>query len=201
MATTRIRGRYRGQLKNSMRALFIAGCAALTVTACSNEPSSTDAKPTPTKSASEKPSPTASADPQAAAKKEVLATYSKFWAAQTKAYSQASISGTDLKKYATADALSRAEGDVASLKKSGVVVKGKPQIHPKVTALAVDKKVPAATITDCVDISQWKQIDAKTGKEEPLGKANLRRDVAVVSAEKWGDQWMILKIDPQARKC
>ena len=55
--------------------------------------------------------------PQAAGKKQVLAAYSSFWTEQTKAYAQASVTGTDLKKYANADALSRAEGDIANLKK------------------------------------------------------------------------------------
>ncbi|SHN30914.1 hypothetical protein [Streptomyces yunnanensis] len=184
--------------KNITLALFLAGSAALSLTACSGSGDhKTDSEPTPSRHTT---SPSASTDPQAEAKQEVLGTYREFWAAQTKAYAQANVSGTDLKKYATADALSRAEGDILSLQRAGVVTEGQPKSSPQVTALALQKKVPAATITDCLDISGWRQVEKKTGKDVPRNNA-LTRYVTVVSAEKWGKQWMILKVDPQQRSC
>ena len=87
-------------------------------------------------------------------------------------------------------------------RRSGVVGKGKPKSDdPKVTALSLDKKVPAATITDCLDISGWKRVDQKTGKEVAPPKDALSRYVTVVSAERWGNQWTILKVDSKPQKC
>ncbi|MFJ9855323.1 hypothetical protein [Streptomyces sp. NPDC101150] len=181
--------------------LFIAGCAALTVTACSNGSTGTDAKPAPTKSASEKPSPTASADPQAAAKKAVLGAYDHFWDEQAKAYSQGTEKGTDLEKYASTEALARAMGDLASLHGSGNVTSGKPTHAAKVTALGLEKKLPDATITDCMDVSKWRTVNKKTGKALAAPKGKLTRYVSIVSAQKWGKQWMITKVEPQHRSC
>ncbi|MCB5910388.1 hypothetical protein [Streptomyces pinistramenti] len=197
MRTTRTRT----SIRNRVCALFIVGGIVLTATSCSSTSAGTGVKPTPTKTTGSKPSPVESLDPQAAGKQEVLDSYSKFWTEQAKAYAHASVVGTDLKKYATADALSRAEGDIASLKRLGVVTEGKPESSAKVTSITLEKKVPQATITDCLDISHWKQVEKKTGKEVARGKQALGRYITVVSAEKWGKQWMILKVDTQQLSC
>ncbi|MEV7381915.1 hypothetical protein [Streptomyces lydicus] len=200
MRTAQSRDRYRRPLKNSMLALFTAGCATLAVTSCSGGSGGTEAKPSATK-ASEKPSPTASADPQAAAKKELLGAYDHFWGEQVKAYSKGTEKGTDLEKYASTEALARALGDLASLHGSGNVTSGKPTHDAKVTALGLTKKLPDATITDCMDVSKWRTVNKKTGKALATPKGKLTRYVSIVSAQKWGKQWMITKVEPQHRSC
>ncbi|WP_207309511.1 hypothetical protein [Streptomyces kasugaensis] len=189
-------------MKNSVSAMFLIGATALAVTACSGGPQPGDAAATnsPSAPAGKDASPTASADPQAAAKKEVLATYSRFWTEQVKAYAQASDKGTDLEKYATTEALSRALGDLQSLRAADKTLHGTPTHDAKVTALGMDKKIPNATITDCLDVSSWKTVTA-AGKEVPSPEGVLKRYVTAVSAEKWGNTWMITKVDQQRRSC
>lgn len=199
MRTARSRDRYRRPLKNSMLALFTASCATLAVTSCSGGSGSTEAKPSAAK-VSEKPSPTASADPQAAAKKELLATYSKFWAEQVKAYAKASDKGTDLEKYATTEALARSLSDLQNLNAADKALRGTPKHDAKVTAMGLDKKLPDAEITDCLDVSEWKTVN-KAGKTLPSAKGVLKRYVTTASAEKWGNKWMITKVEQQRRSC
>ncbi|MFG2894907.1 hypothetical protein [Streptomyces sp. NPDC048248] len=199
MRKTRIRDSYGRQRKNSAVALFLASCAALTVTSCSGGGSSeAGAKPT---DASTKPAPSKSVDPEAATKQEVLARYNKYWAEQVKAFSKGSEKGTDLQKYATLDALGRARADLLNMKAAGNAMKGSPKHDAKVTALGLSKKTPDATITDCLDIRSWQTINRKTGKVLKLSHGNLTRYVTVVSAEKWPNGWMITKAEPKGQKC
>ncbi|MFE3770893.1 hypothetical protein [Streptomyces sp. NPDC059122] len=181
--------------------LFVVGCAALTVTSCSGGSSGTDAKSTPTASASTDPAPAKSSDPESTAKQEVLAVYTNYWAEQVKAYAQGSEKGTNLQKYATLDALGRSRTDLLNLSGAGNAMKGAPKHDAKVTALGLDKKTPDATITDCLDIGPWQTVDRKTGKVLTLSHGNLTRYITVVSAEKWPNGWMITKVEPKGRKC
>jgi hypothetical protein len=206
MRITGIRKRRQlGMYTNSAAGLFCACCVALTVSACGvseGKHTETDAKPAPSKSAaSSAPSSSASADPQAAVKKAVLETYDAFWSEQVKAYSKGSEKGTQLEKYATTDALARARTDLMNMKAAGNVTTGKPEHDAKVTALGEKKKVPDATITDCLDIRDWATVSHKTGKKQSLSQGNLTRYVTVVSAEKWDQRWMITKVEPKGRKC
>jgi hypothetical protein len=183
-------------------ALFLAGCAAVSLTACGGpeKPSTGDAKSTASPSADATPSAEPSADPEAHEKKAVLAAYSSMWHEQTKAYAKASGKGTDLEKYATAEALSRALGDLQSLKAAGKVLQGEPTHKSKVTSIDLDKKLPDAKITDCLDVSKWKTVTT-AGKTVPPTKGVLKRYITVVSAEKWGKRWMMTKVEPQRRPC
>ncbi|WP_234392277.1 hypothetical protein [Streptomyces sp. WM6378] len=170
-------------------------CASMALSACSKD-STADAKPTTTSSASSA-APTAaspSADPQSAEKNAVLAAYTGFWAEQVKAYAKADTKGTELKKYATLDALGQIDIDVARMQKAGTVAQGQPTHDSKVTALDASKKTPDATITDCLDISNWKETKAKTGQVIPFPSNQPTRYQTSASAEKWGNQWLITKV-------
>lgn len=180
---------------------------ALSISSCSSSDGKPDAKSSSgSASASTTPAPSQSQsstsdDPQAADKRDVLEAYGHYWEEQVKAYSKASIEGTKLTKYATADALGRAESDLMSLDKAGIVAKGKPVSDAEVAGINMDRKVPQATITDCLDVSKWTRVDRKTGKTVPPAKGQLKRYTTTVEAEKWGKQWMILKATPKARAC
>ncbi|MGY4963658.1 hypothetical protein [Streptomyces sp. 900105245] len=166
---------------------------AVTVAGCGGQ----DKKP----EASASPSATQSADPQAKAKAEVLAVYRNYWDAQVKAYAKASTVDTGLDKYAFDKALGKAESETVSLKLNGNVLKGEPKLAPEVTAVSLDESPKKATITDCVDVTNWKLVTAKTGEEVKLPKERLTRFVTTVSARTVGDKWMIVETQQQDRTC
>ncbi|MGR3938460.1 hypothetical protein [Streptomyces sp. BRA346] len=184
-------------------ALAALAGAALFVSGCGEDGQADDgAKPSGTAASSSAPesSPPA-ADPQQAAKKEVLGAYGHFWDEQVKAYAKADSTGTELTRYATGNALSRAESDLTSLKRAGNVLTGKPAHDAQVTDLDLERKVPSATLNDCLDVSDWKTKNRKTGKTVPAPKGQLKKYAAAVKAEKWGKQWKILDVKPQNNTC
>ncbi|MFJ4895583.1 hypothetical protein ACIP5U_37160 [Streptomyces sp. NPDC088788] len=158
----------------------------------------TPAAPSTTRASTVAPSPT---DPQAAEKKAVLSAYSSYWQEQVSAYKAGTVKGTRLKKYAVGAAVARVEGDLASMKDKGITADGRPSHDVRMTALATDKQVPSATLSDCLDISPWKFTYRKTGAAVPSPKTQLTQYRTIVKAEKWGNQWMILSATPQATKC
>ncbi len=184
-------------------AMTIAIGVALSVTSCSgDDKESEESKQSSTPASTpESSKPSAPSDPQAADKRDVLAAYRDYWSEQVKAYSKANIEVTDLDKYASADALGRARSDVLSLQKAGVVAKGAPVNHPEVTELDMDRKVPRATVTDCLDVSKWTRVKKKTGETVASPKGQLKKYTATINTEKWGKQWMILKVTPKPRSC
>ncbi|MFF3489491.1 hypothetical protein ACFYXC_40630 [Streptomyces sp. NPDC002701] len=182
-------------------ALLIAG-VLVTLTACGRgDHSGESAKsPTPT-SGTSAPAPSLSrADPQAQAKGSVLQAYDNFWAEQVKAYGQADIKGTDLKTYATKEALGRAMGDVLVMKEAGTATKGAPAHDAQVTSLALTGKTPKASVRDCLDISDWRTVKKKTGAVQPFPSNQPLRYVTTAKAEKWGTQWMITELTPDGKR-
>lgn len=111
------------------------------------------------------------------------------------------MAGTDLKTYAKGNALGMAQSDLKNLKTLGQVTQGKPLLAPKITSLDLQKKVPLAMITDCVDVSPWKVFNAKTKDEVALPKDRRTKYVSNVTAERWGKQWVILEVKPEDRAC
>ncbi|MFF7130495.1 hypothetical protein [Streptomyces sp. NPDC008240] len=177
--------------------------ALVSLSGCSGGDSSPQDKNRGKQTATAVPSTTqtTSPDPKAAAKQDLLSAYRHYWHEKALAYSKASMAGTELATYAKGDALGLAQSDLKNLKTMGQVLEGKPRIHPEVTSLNLQKKVPLAKITDCVDVSPWKLLDARTRSEVALPKDRRTEYVSKVTAEKWGKQWVILEIKPEDRAC
>jgi hypothetical protein len=176
-------------------------CAVLALSACSSSDNGDEAKASPpATSTPETPAPS-SAGPEAAAKTEVLTAYRHYWDEKAAAYAKASMTGTRLKTYAKGNALGLAQSDLQNLKTVGQVIKGKPRLDPEVTSLDLQKKVPLAKITDCIDVSTWKVVNTKTGSEVAQPKQRRTKYVSNVTAEQWGKQWVILEVKPEDRAC
>jgi len=111
------------------------------------------------------------------------------------------VDGTELNKYAVGTALASAEQDLKAMKSKGQIAKGKVTLSPKIQTMDLGRKVPSATMRDCVDITRWKLVDASTGKEIELPKERLTRYVSIVKAEKWGARWVILSASLENTKC
>ncbi|MFJ5035641.1 hypothetical protein ACIQB5_48360 [Streptomyces sp. NPDC088560] len=187
--------------RNRLISLMLAGCAALALSGCgsSSDGGGKGNAATPTTS-TPAPSPS-SADPQAAEKQAVLDAYGHYWKEQAEAYKSGTIEGTDLKKYAVGDALARVQSDLMTMKENGVIAAGAPRSDAIVTTLDLQSQPPKATLSDCLDISSWKRLYRKTGKEVPTPQGRINRYMTVVEAEKWGSQWKILSATPQQRAC
>ncbi|CAM5560889.1 hypothetical protein STENM36S_00027 [Streptomyces tendae] len=118
-----------------------------------------------------------------------------------KAYSQGDVDGTDVAKYAAAQALSATKRDLSELRSQGIVTTGEPAHDTSVDELKPDKKVPYAKLTDCLDSTGWKFVYAKSQKPVDMPTNRLVRYVTEVEAEKWGNQWKIVTVTPQQRTC
>ncbi|MFG2312949.1 hypothetical protein ACGFS9_30380 [Streptomyces sp. NPDC048566] len=123
------------------------------------------------------------------------------WAEQTKAYAKGDVKGTKLSTYAAALALSGTEDDLKDLRSKDIVTTGAPTHKATVTLLDMDKKVPHAKLTDCLDSTGWKFVYRKSGKRVEMPKDRLVRYVTKVEAEKWGKQWKIVDVTPQQHAC
>ncbi|MFI6658175.1 hypothetical protein ACIBL8_21930 [Streptomyces sp. NPDC050523] len=186
----------------NLAAASLTLCAAIVLSACGSSDGDSKASAQTSAPASSPTSLTASTDPDAAEKEAVLKAYDAFWTAQVKAYAQGDIKGTDLKKYATKDALGGVMGDVLVMKRAGTATTGTPKHRTKVTALALSGSTPTATVEDCLDISNWKTVKKKSGQVQPFPSNQPLRYITTAKAEKWGKQWMITKLTPEgSRAC
>lgn len=173
--------------------LLLAG-GLLGLTGCSDGSASSKPSPTPP-AASPSARPTVDTDSAA-----VIAVYTRSWKARTEAYSKASVTGTDVKKTTTLRALFDIETDLTTMRKAGQVTTGKPVIHPKVTKM-VPGKIRTATVTDCVDTTNWTLVDKASKKAVPLPTTRLIKYVSTATLEKWGKTWMVTKFTAQDQSC
>ncbi|MFI7008860.1 hypothetical protein [Streptomyces sp. NPDC050145] len=154
----------------------------------------------PVNESSSTPSPSET-DPNAAEKQAVLDTYDRLWDEQVKAYGQGSIKGTQMRKYTAGYALADTETDLETLQKKGIVAKGSPTHDVSVTGLKPDKKVPWASLTDCLDTSDWKYVYEKTGKPVDMPENRVSKYLTKVQAEKWGKTWKIVQLETSGTSC
>lgn len=123
----------------------------------------------------------------------VLRAYQGFWAAQVEALNSGQVTGSGLQTYATGAALSAVDSNSFRLTQAGLRMSGQPTRNPQVTAIsaiAAGSGVQTATIEDCLDVTGWHQVDAKTHQlRDPAQR--LTRYRAVVTARTVGGVWMI----------
>lgn len=158
-----------------------------TVSACTtSEP--TSQKPTSPPSSSSPAPPTATKEtPEEAAKKEAIAAYQAYWTELPKAFAVPAVEGTDLKRYAAAEAL------------NGRLMTGKPVLsNLTVTGTELEKKTPNASVSVCLDVSNWKFTDKKTGKPAPVASGAVSKYVITSLLERWDGSWKVLKYELHA---
>jgi hypothetical protein len=180
-------------------ALALLVAALATVSACTtSEPASQ--KPTTPPSSSSPTPPTATKEtPEEAAKKDAIAAYQAYWAELPKAFAVPAVEGTDLKRYAAAEALNKAEETVANLKSNGRLMTGKPVLsNTTVTDAELEKKTPNASVSACLDVSEWKITDKKTGKPAPVASTAVSKYVITSLLERWDGSWKVLKYELHA---
>lgn len=156
--------------------------AAVALAACTSS-GSTSPTPSPT-STTATVSATPTADPAA---EQVLTSYRAYWAARVEAQAKPTERlPKDLTRYGTGTAVSDVRATVLLFRQQGIELHGKPTLTPKVTAA----EEATATISDCVDSTNWKPVYAATGKSA-LAAGQPKRVVMSATATKTGDRWLI----------
>jgi hypothetical protein len=183
--------------------LLLAAGAVVTLASCGTDSSADDPRHTPPSPSPSSPtvSDSSSTRPSADPGDPIEAAYRKYWEEKVKAYAKASVQGTDLKKYAVAEAFTTAEMEVQALKTKGLVATGKPVLAPKVTSVDNNRKVPQGTLSDCTDVSDWTLVQQSSGADVTLPDDRLTKYVTKAVAEKWYGRWVIVKVTPEDRTC
>ncbi|MFG2440567.1 hypothetical protein [Streptomyces sp. NPDC048508] len=179
-------------------------CGVLALSACSSSGGGRQAEAAPSTTSTVVEGHTrtkASKGPDALAKDELLAAYRRYLDEITKAYAQADVAGTDVSKYASGNALVTVQSETKALKNADRVITGELTSTPEVTMIDLERRVPRATVTDCIDVAQWNVIDRDSKNKVAMPAERLLKYVEIVSMEKWGKQWVVLKDMPQERKC
>ncbi|MDX3540850.1 hypothetical protein PV721_42535 [Streptomyces sp. MB09-01] len=178
---------------------FLALCVVLTAGCISSSDADNEKDKEAQPSVSASPSKSATLDPSEAAKAEALSAYKAYWTEVPKAFAVPAIEGTDLKRYAAAEALSKAEVTVANLTKNGRVMTGEPVVtNSTVTSAELEKKTPNVSVSSCLDVSNWKIIDKKTGQPAPVASSPVSKYVITSLLERWDGSWKVLKYDLHA---
>ncbi|MFE5484105.1 hypothetical protein [Streptomyces sp. NPDC056527] len=176
----------------------MTGVSACGVSEPSDKPSAT---PTTSGSATEAPTPTPS-DSVDQTKTQLIHIYDNYWAQMEKAYALGSAKETDLSKYAAGLALVKAEKNIANHSKAGRSTTGTVRISSStVTKSDLSSKVPSATLTSCLDVSEWDLIDRKTKKKVALPEGRRTQYVIVSTFERWPEGWRVIKDEPQDQAC
>ncbi|MFC9816066.1 hypothetical protein ACFVJM_28865 [Streptomyces virginiae] len=170
-----------------LTAAALATTVAAVTTGCTKD---NKAAPPPSLTAS----PTPTADPQAAEKNALLSVYGAFWDAQLKVYTSGSMKDTGIEKVAGDQAYSKVQTTRAYYVDRGYEVKGAPAHSPQVTVLNMAAAPPSATITDCLDTSDYYKVEKSTGKKVETADDN-RRHIATYNALRIAGTWQIRDFD------
>ncbi|MFE1556106.1 hypothetical protein ACFW6V_14155 [Streptomyces sp. NPDC058734] len=191
--------RLRWNCSRAVPAILLTVCVALTAACTASSGSDNEKDKAASPAASAAPSKSATLDPAEAAKADALTAYKAYWTELPKAYAVTAIEGTDLKKYAAADALNKAMEEIANLKTNGRVMTGEPVVsNATVTGAELEKKTPNASVSACLDVAKWKITDKKTGQPAPVASSSVSKYVITSLMERWDGSWMVLKYELHA---
>ncbi|MGP3777051.1 hypothetical protein ACTWJ8_40085 (plasmid) [Streptomyces sp. SDT5-1] len=178
------------------RGLAVAAAASLALVAgCS----SNDAKSAaPSVSFSDSPSPKSS---QEVEKERVLEAYRSMWQARNRTYAKAELD-PQLEEYAGNKALSNIKITLMYYQDHDIVTKGKPTNSPEVTRVDTKADPKKAWITDCVDASDYHEVNSKTGKRVEQKNAPTRVVYKATAIASSADKWTIWTSDiDRGAKC
>lgn len=195
----------RGRNRRRCAALLFAVCTLAATAACSSD-GNEKAKQTPSPSsdsAGGESKPPVETDPTERAKAEAVGTYEKYWRGMEVLYADKSGKDTAaLKQHAAGAALANAEADAKQLHDKGAIITGGVVVgSPTVTKVDIDRKIPNATISTCLDVSGWTVIDTKTDKPASLPSTRLTKYIVQSVVEKWPEGWRVIEDEQQGKAC
>ncbi|MGW4951502.1 hypothetical protein [Streptomyces parvulus] len=180
-------------------AASITLCAALALTACSSSDDKDEAgddAPSATRTSA------APADPKDTARTEAIVAYGAYWHEMEKLYADPTGKSARLDRYAASAALINAEADARDAHDRGRVYTGGVILTDQtVTKVDVFGKIPHAIVSSCLDISQWRRVDAETKKPVALPANRLTKYRILSTVEKYPDGWRVTRDEPQGKSC
>lgn len=125
------------------------------------------------------PTSAVSTDPAGA----VLAAYRSMWADLVTAARTSDFQSPLLAQHASGDVLTLFVQGLARDQLHGIVTRGTPILHPRVTSLAPGGDPITATVEDCFDDSHWLEYTTKRGLAEntPGGRRHTTAHLAKVA--------------------
>jgi hypothetical protein len=171
------------------------------LTACSS-PDGKDEATEKSPTASQSPTESAAADPKETAKKEAIAAYGAYWREMEKLYADQTGKSAHLDQYAASAALKNAQADSKRAHDGGNVIVGDVTItESTVTKADATAKIPNVALSNCLDISKWQTVDAKTKKPADLPDNRLLKYLIVSTVEKYPEGWRVTRDEPQGKSC
>ncbi len=177
----RARLRFAGISVVAAAVTFLAGCGADGGSTPAPAPSGGAVSSPPHTGGSPSPKPTSPAD---IARQDAVAAYVGMWKADAQASHTSDWQATYLSRYASGDALQVLTGDLYADHLNGLVAKGEPVNHPRVTSVNPPGAPTSVRIEDCADSRNWLQYrtdgslldDTPGGMRRILAEARLHTD-------------------------
>jgi hypothetical protein len=159
--------------------LTVVGLAALTLAACSSNPSptpgGTTGVATSSSPSSASPSPISPAD---SARQQATAAYTSMWQQMAKSGETGDWQSPELAKYATGDALGVINRSLYTDNLNGVVTNGAPKTNPQVSKVDPQDNPTTVMISDCGDDSGWlKYKNGQLVNDTPGGRRSITAEV------------------------
>ncbi|MFE6554282.1 secreted protein/lipoprotein [Streptomyces sp. NPDC057746] len=119
-----------------------------------------------------------------------------------KLYADPTGKSAHLDQYATSDALKLAEADAKRAHGRGDIYTGSITLtDQKVGKVDTSAAIPYATVSSCLDISQWQTVDADTRKPVSLPANRLTKYVILSTLLKYPEGWRVISHEPQGKPC
>lgn len=128
-----------------------------------------------------------------------VTAYQTWWGVQIAVFQRPDSDGTALRQYATGTALSDTLITLTQLHDAKLVMTGQPRTSPVLKTLDLQANPPTATIEDCLDVSDWHQVDASS-KQNKDPQQRLSRYPATALLKKYGNRWLIADFTREVTK-
>ncbi|MEU3137476.1 secreted protein/lipoprotein [Streptomyces sp. NPDC006854] len=133
---------------------------------------------------------------------EAISVYQAYWGQMQVLYADTDADTDALKQFAAAEALVGAKNDVQRMRDANQVITGRVTVEDQtVTKSDLDRKVPKVFLSNCLDITQWNVLDAKTRKPVSLPSTRLTKYTVESLVEKWPQGWRVVRDRPTGKKC
>jgi hypothetical protein len=175
----------------------------LFITGCSSEPAKPAAPPTSTTSSASATSSVApTPDRAAAAKADVLATYKAYTDYKTAALTSGKGDVNRQATVASGPAYQLLASDIFGAQRIGIVYKGSLASHPEVTAVDLTASPAKATMTDCLDTSNWTAVFVSSGNPAAAPGQQTHTFVNIAAEQVPDGTWRISAYTPdRGRTC
>jgi hypothetical protein len=191
-----------------------AAATSMLLGACSEDDASeprespSASSPAPSEPDDNEPStaPSETADPDEEA---VLTAYQGYWDEYARAVSEEAIddyvraiNNDTVGEMPIADVTAlRTQQDVLqhvlTLDAQGRVMSGEPErLDPKVAEMDLEANIPAAQVTDCLDVEDWIMLDRESGEQIAFPEERSVRYALTAELERWEGTWRVTSATP-----